>query len=68
MGALVVAIRMGQLEMVRSQFNRAAAPTNLGNIQATEKGPGAYGRRVVRRKVYRRTNGVTGRFLRKLLG
>ncbi len=49
---------------LRSQLYRAAR--DLGNVQAVEKGPTSYGKRVVRRKVYRSTNSVTGRFLRKL--
>jgi hypothetical protein len=38
----------------------------VGNIEAAEKGPASYGKRVVRRKVYAKTNGLTGRFLKKL--
>jgi hypothetical protein len=38
----------------------------MGNIEAAEKGPKSYGKRVIRRKVYRTTNGATSRFLRKL--
>jgi hypothetical protein len=48
----------------RSQLYRAAR--DLGNVEAASKGPTSYGKRIVRRKVYRSTNGVTGRFLRKL--
>jgi hypothetical protein len=39
----------------------------MGNIEAAEKGPGAYGRRVVRRKVYAKTNGALGKLLRGFL-
>ena len=38
----------------------------MGNLEADEKGPEAYGKRVVRRRVYRTTNRLTGRFLRRL--
>ena len=47
---------------LRSQLYRAAR--DLGNVEAGAKGPTAYGRRVVRRKAYRSTNRVLGRFLR----
>ncbi len=36
----------------------------LGNVQAASKGPTAYAKRAVRRKVYRRTSTATGRALR----
>jgi hypothetical protein len=57
---------MARRKSLRSQLYRAAR--DLGNVEAVEKGPTAYGKRVVRRKVYRKTNGVTGGFLRRLLG
>jgi len=47
---------------MRSQLYRAAR--DLGNIEAAEKGPGAYGKRVVRRGVYRTTNGWGRPFLK----
>ena len=47
---------------IRSQLYRGAR--DLGNLQAAEKGPASYGKRVVRRKVYRSTNKLTGKFLR----
>ena len=56
---------MARRKSLRSQLYRAAR--DLGNIDAAEKGPGAYGKRVVRRKVYRKTNSITGSFLRRLL-
>jgi hypothetical protein len=56
---------MARRKSLRSQLYRAAR--DLGNIEAAEKGPGAYGKRVVRRKVYRKTNSITGSFLRRLL-
>jgi hypothetical protein len=55
---------MARRKSFRSQLYRAAR--DLGNIEAAEKGPATYGKRVARRKVYRSTNKVTGRFLRKL--
>jgi hypothetical protein len=36
----------------------------MGNIQAASQGPGAYAKRVTRRKVYRTTNGLTTHLLR----
>jgi hypothetical protein len=53
---------MARRKSLRSQLYRAAR--DLGNVEAVSKGPGAYGRRVVRRKAYRTTNGALGRFLR----
>jgi len=50
---------------LRSQLYRAAR--DLGNVEAAGKGPAAYGRRVVRRKVYRQTNGALGKLLRGIL-
>ena len=55
---------MARRKSLRSQLYRAAR--DLGNVEAAEKGPVSYEKRVVRRKVYRSTNKVTGRFLRKL--
>ena len=46
----------------RSQLYRAAR--DLGNLNAAERGPAAYGKRVVRRRVYRTTNRWTRRVLR----
>jgi hypothetical protein len=57
---------MTRRKSLRSQFYRAAR--DLGNVQAAEKGPASYGKRVVRRKVYRATNRSTGGFRRRLLG
>ena len=47
---------------LRSQLYRAAR--DMGNVQAAAKGPGAYSKRMVRRKVYRTTNGMTRQLLR----
>jgi hypothetical protein len=38
----------------------------LGDFQAAEKGPTAYGRRLVRKQAYRRTNGLLAMILRDL--
>jgi hypothetical protein len=48
---------------LRSQLYRAAR--DVGNLEAAERGPTSYGKRVVRRKVYAKTNGLTRKFLRK---
>lgn len=53
---------MARRSALRSQLYRAAR--DLGNVQAAEKGPGSYARRVARRKVYRTTNGMTRHLLR----
>ncbi len=50
---------------LRSQLYRAAR--DLGNVEAAEKGPASYGRRAVRRRVYRTTNGALGKLLRGIL-
>lgn len=34
------------------------------NLRAAERGPGAYAKRVVRRKTYAKTMGATRKFLR----
>lgn len=56
---------MARRKSLRSQLYRAAR--DLGNVEAAAKGPGAYGRRVVRRRVYRTTNGALGKLLRSIL-
>ncbi len=55
---------MARRKSLRSQLYRAAR--DLGNVQAASRGPTSYGKRVVRRKVYRSTNGVLGRLLKGL--
>jgi len=52
---------MARRKSFRSQLYRAAR--DLGNVQAASRGPSAYGKRVVRRAVYRKGN--TG--IRKVL-
>jgi hypothetical protein len=54
---------MARRKSLRSQLYRAAR--DLGNLQAAEKGPTSYGKRVVRRKVCR-TNGINRRVLKDL--
>jgi len=49
---------------LRSQLYRGAR--DLGNLQAAERGPTAFSKRVVGRKVLRSTNGTVQRGLRKL--
>jgi hypothetical protein len=53
---------MPRRKSLRSQLYRAAR--DLGNVQAAEKGPVSYGKRVVRRKAYRATNRTLGKVLR----
>ncbi len=48
-----------------STLYRAARFSN--NVRAASRGPGAYARRVVRRKAYGRSMGLTGSIL-KVLG
>jgi len=55
---------MPRRKSLRSQLYRAAR--DLGNVEAAERGPTAYGKRVVRRKVLRTSNGAVQRGLRKL--
>ena len=55
---------MTRRKSLRSQLYRSARL--LGNVQAAERGPGAYVRRTVRRKVYRKANGLLGKLLRGL--
>jgi len=56
---------MARRKSLRSQLYRAAR--DLGNAEAASKGPGAYGKRVVRRAVYRKGNAGIGRLLRSIL-
>ena len=55
---------MARRKSLRSQLYRAAR--DLGNVQAASKGPTSYGKRVVRRKGYRTTNGINRRVLKDL--
>lgn len=53
---------MARRRSLRNQLYRAAR--DLDNLEAAERGPASYGRRVIRRRVYRTTNGLTRRLLR----
>jgi len=53
---------MPRHKSLRSQLYRAAR--DLGNVQAASRGPGSYGKRVVRRAAYRKTNGGLRKFLK----
>ena len=55
---------MARRKTLRGELYRAAR--DLGNLQAAAKGPGPYAKRVVRRAVYRKTNGELRRLLRRL--
>lgn len=55
---------MARRSSLRSELYRAAR--DLGNVQAAEKGPASYAKRVARRKVYRTTNGMTRHLLRQV--
>jgi hypothetical protein len=55
---------MARHHSLRSQLYRAAR--DLGNVQAMERGPTAYTKRVVRRKIYRNTNSLTRKLTRQL--
>jgi hypothetical protein len=57
-------VEMSRRKGLRSQLYRAAR--DLGNVEAAERGPISYGKRVERRRVLRTTNGVVQRSLRKL--
>ena len=53
---------MGRRRSFRSSLYRAARL--MGDVEAAEKGPTAFEKRVARRAVYRTTNRWTRRFLR----
>jgi len=55
---------MARRKSMRSEMYRGARI--LGNLEAAERGPSAYAKRVARRKVYAKTNGATRKFLRSL--
>jgi predicted solute-binding protein len=48
---------------LRSQLYRAAR--DLGTAEAAAKGPVPLGKRVVRRRIYRKTNGLLARLLKR---
>ncbi|MDQ6848947.1 MAG: hypothetical protein M3070_02975 [Actinomycetota bacterium] len=53
---------MSRPPSIRSQLYKAARL--MGNVQAAAKGSTAYGKRVVRRKAYSKTNGALSRVLK----
>ena len=55
---------MPRRKSIRSQLYRAAR--ELGDLEAAENGPSAYGHRVARPYFYRQTNRATASFLRAL--
>ena len=54
---------MARHRSLTSSLYRAARASN--NLRAASRGPGAYARRMVRRKAYSRTMGATNRTLRR---
>jgi hypothetical protein len=56
---------MARRTSLRSQLYRAAR--DLGHLHAAGKGSASYGRRMVRRKRYTKTNGMLVKALRSLL-
>jgi hypothetical protein len=50
--------------LLRSQLYRAAR--DLGDLQAASKGPTAYGRRLVRKQTFRKTNSLLSQVLRSI--
>ncbi len=53
---------MPRRRSLTSNLYRAARLSN--NVRAASRGPGAFAKRVVRRKAYGKSMGATGRFLR----
>jgi len=53
---------MPRTRSLTSQLYRAARLSN--NMRAASRGPGAYAKRVIRRKTYGKSMGATGRLLR----
>jgi hypothetical protein len=49
---------------LRAELYRGAR--DLGNLQAAMRGPTPYAKRVIRRNIYRRTNGELRRLVRGL--
>jgi hypothetical protein len=56
---------MARRKSLTGQLYRIARDS--ANVRAARGGPASYGKRVVRRKVYAKSNGLTGRLLRRLL-
>jgi hypothetical protein len=55
---------MARRSALRSELYRAAR--DLGDVQSAAHGPGAYAKRVARRRVYRQTNALTNSLLRSV--
>ncbi len=55
---------MPRRRSLTSQLYRAARFSN--NVRAASRGPGAYAKRVMRRKAYGRSMGLTGSMLKAL--
>ena len=55
---------MARRRSLTSQLYRAARTSN--NLRAVSRGPGAYAKRVARRKVYAKSNGVVSKLLKGL--
>lgn len=53
---------MARKQSFTSTLYKAARMSN--NLRAASRGPGAYTKRVVRRKVYSKSMGATGKFLK----
>ena len=53
---------MARKRSITSQLYRAARVSN--NLRAASKGPGAYAKRIVRRKVYGKEMGATRKLLK----
>jgi hypothetical protein len=56
---------MAREKSLTSQLYRVARDS--ANVRAARGGPTSYGKRVVRRKVYAKTNGGLGKLLRSIL-
>jgi hypothetical protein len=54
--------RMARRRRIRSEMYRTARIT--GDVEAAQKRPTAYGKRVMRKSMYRRSNSLTRRLLR----
>jgi len=55
---------MARRRSLRSWLYRAAR--DVGDLEAAAKGPGAYGRRVARKREHRRAKGAVYRLLKSL--
>jgi hypothetical protein len=56
---------MARRKSLTSQLYRLARDS--ANVRAARGGPASYGKRVIRRKVYAKSNGMVGKFLRSIL-